>query len=124
MTIDATDAAAYAWPSQVNRANLRPTLAEIHTHYLAERGHTPSTAGLANGPVRWRKQALYVLGEALELGDAVLDLSASGADDLHLRAVRHEIADVALSLVTLAKDLGVTVESCIAEKTAADRGRG
>lgn len=98
------------------------TLADMHAQYLTERQHTLSTAGLSQMKALL-DQADYVLGEANELHDAVNDLFAPANVDVR-KLVRHEIADVVLATVTLAKILGVTVEDCIAEKTAADRGRG
>jgi hypothetical protein len=97
-------------------------LAELHARYLAERQHTLSTDGKPF-IAALTEQARYVLGEARELDDAVNDLFAPATVDVRV-CIRHEIADVVLATVTLAKIFGVTVEDCIAEKTAADRGRG
>jgi NTP pyrophosphatase (non-canonical NTP hydrolase) len=88
-------------------------LAALHAHYLTERQHairstTPGT------------QARYVLGEAQELVDSM----TTTGQPRYFTATCWEIADVVLAAVTLAKMLGVTVEGCIAAKTAADRGRG
>lgn len=96
-------------------------LAALHANYLAVREHTLSTAGMTDIELLLT-QAEYVLGEAKELRDAVADLAVG--DSYVWRAVRHEVADVVLATTTLAGFLHVTVEGCIAEKTAADRGRG
>lgn len=103
-------------------------LKALHAHYITERQHKPSTDGLPLA-VAATRQAEYIIGEAQELCDAVNDrlhpplLTADALAETRA-AVRKEIADVVLATVTLANLLGVTVEDCIAEKTAADRGRG
>lgn len=105
------------------------TLDDRLARYLAERDHTLSTASLPHLH-RIRAQSRYVYGEAVELCGAAEDLVASvGHGPLRalpglFRAVRFEVADTVLSATTLARDLGATVEDCIAEKTAAERGRG
>lgn len=94
--------------------------------YLDARGHTLSFAAL-RGPDRLRSQAAYVLGEARELRDAVTDAARERAADLDgvwWEHARHELADVVLSAAVLARYLHTTVETCIAEKTEADRDRG
>lgn len=96
------------------------TLAELHSRYVAERGHTLSTSHLEFGDAVVA-QADYVSGEADELVTAARVWAVKG---YHAEALRNEIADVILSTVTLAKILGVTAEDCIAEKTAKDKGRG
>jgi len=107
-------------------------LAEALDTYLTVRQHTLSTAHLT-GVVQLQAEAAYVLGEARELQGAIDALAlgmAAGVSDgalaLIWEHVRHEIADVALAVTTLAGFLpgDVTVEGCIAEKTEADRGRG
>lgn len=127
----AADADAYKVNHETERTVLTPSLASLHTHYLAVRQHTLSTDGLPL-PDQIRAEGEYVEGEARELREAAAYLAAEvdvpkhPADailDAH-RHVRHEIADVVLAATTFAKILGVTVEQCIAEKTEADRGRG
>lgn len=116
------------WPLPIVEAS---SLAAMQENYLAVRQHTLSTAHLT-GADQLMAEAEYVLGEARELDDAVAELCDDDwrhgeygpARDGLLREVRHEIADVALAIATLAKFLDVTVEDCIAEKTEADRGRG
>lgn len=96
------------------------------TGYLAARGHALSTAAL-HGTDRFRSQAAYVLGEARELRDAVTDAAREQPTDMDgvwWQHARHELADVVLSAAVLARYLRTTVETCIAEKTEADRGRG
>lgn len=95
-------------------------LAALHARYLELRQHTLSTDGM-DFDEAVEAQAAYVLGEAAEL--AVSCKGGTGGWGVS-RHTRCEIADVALSLVTLANLLGVTVEDCIAEKTEEDRGRG
>lgn len=101
--------------------------------YLETRQHTLSTAHL---PYREKLlgEAEYVLGEAGELRDAMVDLFAGlvieqadgtvTVSDGRLRHVRHELADVVLAATVLAGFLDTTIEACIAEKTELDRGRG
>ncbi|MEO7261558.1 MAG: hypothetical protein ABI047_09945 [Jatrophihabitantaceae bacterium] len=97
--------------------------------YLEARQLTVSTAQLP-GVEQLLAGAAYVLGEAIELHDAVVALSEAHergeVTAAHLRDVRHEIADVILADTALAAMMPgtVTVEACIAEKTEADRGRG
>jgi NTP pyrophosphatase (non-canonical NTP hydrolase) len=97
--------------------------------YLEARQLTLSTAQLPSVE-QLRAGAAYVLGEAIELHDAVVALcEAEESGEVtaqHLRNVRHEIADVTLADTVLAGMMPgtVTVEACIAEKTEADRGRG
>lgn len=104
----------------------RQPLAELQRQYLQARQHTLSIDGMSFTDAV-TAQARYVRGEALELLDAACDLPANGTDQQAEAAgqhVRHEIADVVLSVVTLANLFGWFVEDCIAEKTEADRGRG
>jgi len=97
--------------------------------YLEARQLTLSTSPLTSAE-QLLAGAEYVLGEAVELRDAVVALvqaqEEGEATAEHVRNVRHEIADVALADAVLAGMLPgtVTVEACIAEKTEADRGRG
>lgn len=104
-------------------------LAAQLANYLAARQHTLSTAHLT-GMEQLLAEAAYVRDEAQELYDAMVALADAAehgmSTRLHMRDVRHEVADVALSVTALAGMLpgGVTVEACIAEKTEADRGRG
>lgn len=58
------------------------------------------------------------LEEAAEL------FAAWNAEPRQLHAVMAEVADVVLSVCTVARQLGVTVEECIAYKVALDAGRG
>lgn len=102
------------------------TLDDRAARYLDERRHTLSTEHLT-GSARVVAQARYVKGEASELVAAAewlqvaVELPEIGDA---LREVRHEIADTVISATITARTLDVTVEDCIAEKTAADRGRG
>lgn len=104
-------------------------LADQLATYLATRQHTLSTAHLT-GMDQLLAEAVYIRDEGQELYDAVIALALADArgeaTDEHWQHVRHEIADAVLAPTTLAGFLpgGVTVEGCIAEKTAADRGRG
>jgi NTP pyrophosphatase (non-canonical NTP hydrolase) len=97
--------------------------------YLEARQLTISTEHLT-GVEQLLTGAKYVLGEAIELHDAVVALAEAHergeVTAEHLRNVRHEIADVTLADAVLAGMMPgtITVEACIAEKTEADRGRG
>lgn len=97
--------------------------------YLEARQLTLSAAPLT-GVEQLRAGAEYVLGEAIELRDAVVALlEAQERGEVtaeHVRNVRHEIADVALADTALAAMMPgtVTVEACILEKAETDRGRG
>lgn len=109
-------------------SNDNPSLADLQRNYLRERGHTLSIDGK---PLLTavREQARYVRGEALEMQDAAEEwiTVADGDYPTSSAAAEHlsdEIADVALSLVTLANLFGFTVEACIALKTKRDRDRG
>lgn len=110
---------------QVTGEPVMSAMAAQLANYLKVREHTLSTAALM-GDAQLLAEAVYVLGEARELHDAVEALTRSNMDGLSRcrEHVRHEIADVALSNAALATMFNVTVEDCIAEKTEADRGRG
>lgn len=90
-------------------------LTALAQHYLNQRGHIPSTAGMA-GWAQVLAQAAYVHGETHELIEA--------ADHGDRTAVQHELADVIISATILAWALDTTPEECIALKTLADSGRG
>lgn len=82
-----------------------PTVEARLDRYLEARG-----IPLPKGTVK------YVLGEAKELVEAHKIGDGWG--------VELELADVVLACAVLARQLGTTVEDCIAAKTEHDRGRG
>lgn len=132
----------HPWPTVADLERPPAALADLLAAYLEARQHTLSTAHLT-GWDQLLAEASYVLGEALELRDAVMGalytwhLAGPERRVELMRAIGHEVADVALADTTFAEILGkpewavwmaslepVTVERCIAEKTEADRGRG
>lgn len=124
-TFGGIDGVPCARPGVVSAVPKVTTMAERLAHYLAIRDHTLSTDGL-DWASQLQGEADYVVGEAKELRDAIEALTGLKGDSYAAlaRHVRHEIADVALANAALAGIFGVSVESCIAEKTEADRDRG
>lgn len=97
--------------------------------YLATRGHTLSTAQLTRMD-QLLAEAAYVRDQGQELYDAVVALALADArgkaTEEHWRHVRHEVAEVTLADTAFAGMMpsDITVEACIAEKTATNQGRG
>jgi NTP pyrophosphatase (non-canonical NTP hydrolase) len=84
-----------------------PTLETQMKRYYRVRGLKLSDRERPNG-VKLREETEELV-EALQ-----------GDDHLH---TQHEIGDVAIVLARYAKQLGTTVEECIALKTVKDKGR-
>jgi NTP pyrophosphatase (non-canonical NTP hydrolase) len=62
--------------------------------------------------------------EVKELRDALETYNNAPSVSEHARDVRYEIGDVANCLAWIARTQGVTIEECMIEKAAADKGRG